>query len=158
MAAFEVLEVLDFLLNFSFFSFSLSLDQNMCEVNNGGCSHICLDRSPVFECDCPFGMRLVQDTYCEGRRGFRGTLIFKFSQVQCFIAWELGTFDLPCGNKTFKYPFSLYFCLRKVESSNFFELQIHFCGSVLWACFVLHFFLYIIGYLYMMLKVTVLLY
>uniref|UniRef100_A0AAR2M3L2 EGF-like domain-containing protein n=1 Tax=Pygocentrus nattereri TaxID=42514 RepID=A0AAR2M3L2_PYGNA len=39
--------------------------QNECEVNNGGCSHICLDRPLGFVCDCPPGMRLLQDTHCE---------------------------------------------------------------------------------------------
>ncbi|KAL7829096.1 hypothetical protein SRHO_G00327300 [Serrasalmus rhombeus] len=38
---------------------------NECEVNNGGCSHVCLDRPLGFVCDCPPGMRLLQDTHCE---------------------------------------------------------------------------------------------
>ncbi|XP_066499282.1 very low-density lipoprotein receptor-like [Hoplias malabaricus] len=40
-------------------------DQNECEVDNGGCSHICVDMPLGFVCDCPSGMRLVQDTHCE---------------------------------------------------------------------------------------------
>ncbi|XP_067270309.1 low-density lipoprotein receptor-related protein 8-like isoform X2 [Pseudorasbora parva] len=40
-------------------------DQNECEINNGGCSHMCIDLSFGFMCDCPSGMRLVQDTHCE---------------------------------------------------------------------------------------------
>ncbi|XP_060788621.1 low-density lipoprotein receptor-like isoform X2 [Neoarius graeffei] len=38
---------------------------NECEVNNGGCSHHCVDQPYGFVCDCPSGMRLMQDTWCE---------------------------------------------------------------------------------------------
>ncbi|XP_062306137.1 low-density lipoprotein receptor-like [Osmerus eperlanus] len=40
-------------------------DQNECRVNNGGCSHLCVDMPMGFLCDCPSGMRLVRDTHCE---------------------------------------------------------------------------------------------
>ncbi|XP_034162680.2 low-density lipoprotein receptor-related protein 8 isoform X2 [Pangasianodon hypophthalmus] len=40
-------------------------EENECEVNNGGCSHHCVDQPLGFVCDCPSGMRLVQDTHCE---------------------------------------------------------------------------------------------
>ncbi|KAJ7993196.1 hypothetical protein DPEC_G00269930 [Dallia pectoralis] len=40
-------------------------DKNECLVNNGGCSHICVDQSMGFLCDCPAGMRLVYDLQCE---------------------------------------------------------------------------------------------
>ncbi|MCI4380474.1 hypothetical protein PGIGA_G00240380 [Pangasianodon gigas] len=40
-------------------------EENECEVNNGGCSHYCVDQPLGFVCDCPSGMRLVQDTHCE---------------------------------------------------------------------------------------------
>lgn len=40
-------------------------DHNECAINNGGCSHMCLDLPFGFRCDCPRGMRLVQDTHCE---------------------------------------------------------------------------------------------
>ncbi|TDH08738.1 hypothetical protein EPR50_G00100380 [Perca flavescens] len=40
-------------------------DQNECEVNNGGCSHLCVDQKMGFHCDCPGNMRLVGDSHCE---------------------------------------------------------------------------------------------
>ncbi|XP_029939944.1 low-density lipoprotein receptor-related protein 8-like [Salarias fasciatus] len=40
-------------------------DQNECHVNNGGCSHLCLDQPMGFLCSCPDNMRLVDDTQCE---------------------------------------------------------------------------------------------
>ncbi|XP_032382549.1 very low-density lipoprotein receptor isoform X2 [Etheostoma spectabile] len=40
-------------------------DQNECEVNNGGCSHQCVDQKMGFHCDCPGNMRLVGDSHCE---------------------------------------------------------------------------------------------
>lgn len=40
-------------------------EENECESNNGGCSHHCVDQPLGFVCDCPSGMRLVQDTHCE---------------------------------------------------------------------------------------------
>ncbi|KAG7332819.1 hypothetical protein KOW79_004653 [Hemibagrus wyckioides] len=40
-------------------------EENECEVKNGGCSHRCVDEPLGFRCDCPPGMRLVQDTHCE---------------------------------------------------------------------------------------------
>ncbi|KAM8875172.1 low-density lipoprotein receptor-related protein 8-like isoform 2-T2 [Spinachia spinachia] len=40
-------------------------DQNECQVNNGGCSHLCVDQPLGFHCDCPEDMRLVEDSQCE---------------------------------------------------------------------------------------------
>ncbi|XP_029562547.1 very low-density lipoprotein receptor isoform X1 [Salmo trutta] len=40
-------------------------DQNECLVNNGGCSHLCVDQPMGFLCDCPAGMRLLHDSQCE---------------------------------------------------------------------------------------------
>uniref|UniRef100_UPI0037E90A9B low-density lipoprotein receptor-related protein 8-like n=1 Tax=Semicossyphus pulcher TaxID=241346 RepID=UPI0037E90A9B len=40
-------------------------DQNECKVNNGGCSHLCVDHSMGFICDCPDNMKLVGHSQCE---------------------------------------------------------------------------------------------
>lgn len=41
---------------------ALSLQSNMCQVNNGGCSHLCLRNSaPGYACKCPTGMTLLAD-------------------------------------------------------------------------------------------------
>ncbi|KAM3876257.1 low-density lipoprotein receptor-like [Diretmus argenteus] len=40
-------------------------DQNECQVNNGGCSHHCVDQPLGFLCVCPSNMRLVRDSQCE---------------------------------------------------------------------------------------------
>ncbi|KAF7202538.1 low-density lipoprotein receptor-related protein 8 isoform X1 [Nothobranchius furzeri] len=40
-------------------------DQDECRVNNGGCSHYCLDQSVGFLCSCPANMKLVGDSRCE---------------------------------------------------------------------------------------------
>ncbi|XP_028818867.1 low-density lipoprotein receptor-related protein 8-like isoform X2 [Denticeps clupeoides] len=36
-----------------------------CRVNNGGCSHHCVDQPLGVLCDCPENMRLIGDTQCE---------------------------------------------------------------------------------------------
>nr|XP_020467750.1 low-density lipoprotein receptor-like isoform X2 [Monopterus albus] len=40
-------------------------DQDECQVNNGGCSHHCVDQPMGFFCHCPDNMRLVADSQCE---------------------------------------------------------------------------------------------
>ncbi|XP_076583327.1 low-density lipoprotein receptor-related protein 8-like [Chaetodon auriga] len=40
-------------------------DQDECKVNNGGCSHRCVDQPMGFVCACPDNMRLVRDSQCE---------------------------------------------------------------------------------------------
>ncbi|KAG7514296.1 low-density lipoprotein receptor-related protein 8-like [Solea senegalensis] len=38
---------------------------NDCEVNNGGCSHVCVKEKMGFHCTCPKDMRLVEGSQCE---------------------------------------------------------------------------------------------
>ncbi|XP_037104975.1 low-density lipoprotein receptor-like isoform X1 [Syngnathus acus] len=40
-------------------------EQNECLVNNGGCSHHCVDTQMGFHCECPDRMRLIGNTHCE---------------------------------------------------------------------------------------------
>ncbi|KAM7409608.1 hypothetical protein PAMA_001206 [Pampus argenteus] len=40
-------------------------DQDECRVNNGGCSHWCVDMEMGFHCDCPENMKLVGNSQCE---------------------------------------------------------------------------------------------
>ena len=34
---------------------------NLCQHNNGGCSHLCLYRPSEVKCECPDGMELLAD-------------------------------------------------------------------------------------------------
>uniref|UniRef100_A0A3Q2Z0Z8 EGF-like domain-containing protein n=1 Tax=Hippocampus comes TaxID=109280 RepID=A0A3Q2Z0Z8_HIPCM len=37
---------------------------NECMINNGGCSHVCMDRPISFECHCPAGYQLLDKKTC----------------------------------------------------------------------------------------------
>lgn len=51
------------------------LSANMCQVNNGGCSHLCLrNTAPGYSCLCPTGMVLLEDNKtCKTRKHFSFT-------------------------------------------------------------------------------------
>lgn len=40
---------------------ALPLQSNMCQVNNGGCSHLCLRNRNGFKCACPTGNLMLAD-------------------------------------------------------------------------------------------------
>lgn len=40
-------------------------DVNECLINNGGCTHVCVDEPQGFHCECPNNTRLVGDSHCE---------------------------------------------------------------------------------------------
>lgn len=45
----------------------IGCDINECAVNNGNCSHVCIDLPLSYRCDCRAGYRLVDNRTCEGK-------------------------------------------------------------------------------------------
>ena len=41
-------------------------NNNECAVNNGGCSHTCVDQTLGFKCTCNAGYFLTNNTLCQG--------------------------------------------------------------------------------------------
>ncbi|KAF7695720.1 hypothetical protein HF521_007443 [Silurus meridionalis] len=68
-------------------------EENECKLNNGGCSHHCVDHPLGFVCECPPGMRLVQDTQCEEVDPCLNADVCDQDCVQ-----SNGSFTCECGN------------------------------------------------------------
>ena len=65
----EWLSGIDLPLVNSFFAL-LPADINECDINNGGCEHICTNVIYSFECSCHLGYNLTEDGFaCNGRPG-----------------------------------------------------------------------------------------
>lgn len=39
---------------------------NECDINNGGCSHFCVDTATSYYCSCKTGFKLAGNHSCEG--------------------------------------------------------------------------------------------
>ena len=51
------------------FLYHLSIsDINECDANNGGCSHVCVNKAGSFECQCNSGYELEDDKGCKGNQ------------------------------------------------------------------------------------------
>ena len=63
----EVVRINRLLVN-GFLARFLPTDINECDVNNGGCEHICTNVIYSFECSCHLGYNLSEDGFdCNGR-------------------------------------------------------------------------------------------
>lgn len=40
---------------------------NECLVNNGNCSHVCVDTLVSYHCDCRAGYKLTDNMNCDGK-------------------------------------------------------------------------------------------
>ena len=45
----------------------LDLHSNICEHNNGGCSHMCLRHNGGRTCVCPDGIKQIDTRTCQGK-------------------------------------------------------------------------------------------
>ena len=54
----DIFEILNIILNVT--------DDNECDVNYGGCSHLCVNFIGGYNCTCRRGFHLVKDKICEG--------------------------------------------------------------------------------------------
>ena len=88
----------------------LTLDNNECNINNGGCDHVCTNTPGSFQCSCRDGYRLASNGQtCTGRCCHYNIVpsVIKFLTLECSVnnggcehicSNTLGSFRCSCRN------------------------------------------------------------
>ena len=103
----------------------------LCKVNNGGCSHLCLLTPDGYQCACPDGLPLQPD----GKKCLTGNKKKSITDpngiINLFCVFFHNCFVLPC-NQQFVVGFLFFFFsefssfLLFVEGRNIRQMQLHF--------------------------------
>lgn len=79
---------------------------NECLVDNGGCTHLCVDTPTSFHCQCRPGYRLVDNYTCDGKFITESLMLpiivksFKNGEKVCFLKF-LKDNKIPLSTKMF---------------------------------------------------------